>query len=552
MTSATLRIGSRIARGSAAGLVALATAPCAIGLLYLLRDAGLLQAGERLAGSLPLQQLAGDAAQPAARVAFAFASAGLAAGALLGLLTRVRLSLLAASTGALAWAALVLAGAASDAIASSLRFAAQLQPQLAHGGLWAESAALLAGLLLGARLARRATVRRPAAPTHEGHDPWEHERAARLVALHGRDTLDPFALREDKSFHFAAGGMLAYRVVGRTAVVAGDPIGPPGCAPAVLASFVALARERGWSVAATGVSAAAARAARACGLRALEVGSEAVVDPRAFSLEGRPIRKVRQAVARVERAGWAVATVDAAALDDAAQCELAAVEARWRARQRQLCGYAMTLGRLWGAPEDMDAVYVLARDEGGALRAFLRFARYDGGLSLDAMRRGEVDEPNGLGETMVVAALRRAAEEGLAEVSLNFAGFAHVMAVDAATLSLRRRVLRFALQRLHGRFQLERLARFNAKFFPEWRPRYLLYRRRRELPLAAWRVLQAEAYVRAPRPVPLPRRWQPDGWPLGAAPPLAVERGAVPAVPLAPAGPVPAASAAALAGASQA
>ncbi|HEX4805543.1 MAG TPA: hypothetical protein VFU94_06550, partial [Conexibacter sp.] len=130
--SAALDIGGRALRGLAALFVALAAAPCGLGLLYLLRGARLLHLGARLAGSLPLQQLNGDAGQPVVRVALAFASAGLAAGLLLGLLTRARVALLAAAASALAWALLVASGAASDAIASSLRLTAQLPPQVAH------------------------------------------------------------------------------------------------------------------------------------------------------------------------------------------------------------------------------------------------------------------------------------------------------------------------------------------------------------------------------------------------------------------------------------
>lgn len=43
------------------------------------------------------------------------------------------------------------------------------------------------------------------------------------------------------------------------------------------------------------------------------------------------------------------------------------------------------------------------------------------------MRR-EADTPNGLNEAMVVAALEHGRAAGFAEVSLNFDGFAHVMA----------------------------------------------------------------------------------------------------------------------------
>jgi lysyl-tRNA synthetase, class II len=123
------------------------------------------------------------------------------------------------------------------------------------------------------------------------------------------------------------------------------------------------------------------------------------------------------------------------------------------------------------------------------------------------MRRSG-EEPNGLNEALVVRAIEYARELGMREVSLNFAGFAHVMAADAA-LSIRGRLLRVLLRCAHNRFQLERLVRFNEKFFPAWRPRYLVYGTRTLLPLAALRVLQAEAYVKPPRPRPLPAGWQP-------------------------------------------
>jgi lysyl-tRNA synthetase class 2 len=89
--------------------------------------------------------------------------------------------------------------------------------------------ALAAGALAGLLRALLAPVRACA-----GHDAAEHERMAALVATHGEDSIAPFALRTDKSFHFSGGGALAYRALGGIAVVAGDPIGPPGSANATL------------------------------------------------------------------------------------------------------------------------------------------------------------------------------------------------------------------------------------------------------------------------------------------------------------------------------
>ena len=355
---------------------------------------------------------------------------------------------------------------------------------------------------------------RPAA-AEDGHEPAEGIRARTIAREHGSDSLAPFAIREDKAFHFAAGGFVAYRVLRETAVVSGDPVGPPGSVPAILESFVGFAEARGWNVVITAASDRHLSACKQLGLRVLRIGDEAVVDPRTFSLEGRAIRKVRQSIARVKRHGWRVEVVDDGVVSAELGRELAEVEADWRSRQWRLIGFAMTLGRLAGTDDRDGGVYVLGRDADGRLRSFLRFASYRDGLSLDLMRRAG-DEPNGLTEALVVAAIEHARELGLSAVSLNFAGFAHVMAADAA-LSRSQRLLRLCLRLCHGRFQLERLVRFNAKFFPRWQPRYLVYDGLTYLPLSALRVLQAEAYLPAPDP---DRRRKPfggaPGWLRGA------------------------------------
>jgi Uncharacterized conserved protein len=71
-------------------------------------------------------------------------------------------------------------------------------------------------------------------------------------------------------------------------------------------SFLDFAHERGWRIAVLGVSEECLALYRTIGLRALYHGDEAVVDVDAFSLDGRSIRKVRQSVHRLERAGFVV------------------------------------------------------------------------------------------------------------------------------------------------------------------------------------------------------------------------------------------------------
>jgi lysyl-tRNA synthetase, class II len=81
------------------------------------------------------------------------------------------------------------------------------------------------------------------------------------------------------------------------------------------------------------------------------------------------------------------------------------------------------------------------------------------------------------------------------EVSLNFAGLAHIVRGTCMTSGPVGHLGRLGLRLLGHRFQLERLVRFNEKFLPEWRPRFLVYESQIGLPRAITRVLQAEGYL---------------------------------------------------------
>jgi lysyl-tRNA synthetase class 2 len=425
----------------------------------------------------------------------------------------VRPALLAAAVALAAAAATLMVGLGGLLVTGghhALRHAVPLAAHhLAHGGRWLDAHPAVGLALTVAALASGwLFVHALLGPVRaaDGHAAEEHLRASAIVARWGEDSLAPFALREDKAFFFAHGGLVAYRTLRGTAVVSGDPIGPPGVEGDILAAFTAFAARRGWGVVATAASERHLAAYRALGLSVVQIGNEAVVDPDSFTLAGRAVRKLRQSVTRLGRRGWSTEIVDAPLLSVADIEQVGAVEAAWRGGQRRLQGFAMAMDRLWGAPEDAGDLYVLARDPSGRVRAFLRFVRYRRGLSLDAVRRLS-DAPNGLTEALVARALEHARETGVAEVSLNFAGFAHVMAADAA-LGRGHRILRWLLRRFHCRFQLERLVAFSEKFSPEWRARYLVHSSTARLPVTALRVLQAEAYVRPPRGRSRAGRWR--------------------------------------------
>jgi lysylphosphatidylglycerol synthetase-like protein (DUF2156 family) len=368
------------------------------------------------------------------------------------------------------------------------------------GGVWHVLVEVLIG---GATAISVLALRSLVAPAPAANRHLEHEyRAARAILdAHGSDSLSPFLLRPDKALMFAAGGVLSYRVIGGTAVVSADPVGPPGAAARVLAGFSDQARRRGWQVVVWGAGERHLDAYRRLGFSAACVGEEAFVDPRSFSLDGRAVRKLRQSVHRVQRRGWEIAVRDGRRIDAELEAEIEALSARWRLAHPRVHGFAMGMGPFSGQLR-ADDLYLLARSPQGQLGAVMRFVTCGPGLSLDTMQRvGET--PNGLNEALVAGALAAARERGVVEVSLNYAGLAHLLRREP-TARAARTLTRLALAPLHRRFQMDRLVRFNDKFSPQWRPRYLVFESRIALPRAIVSVLVAEGYVTLPRRPRLP------------------------------------------------
>jgi lysyl-tRNA synthetase, class II len=142
----------------------------------------------------------------------------------------------------------------------------------------------------------------------------------------------------------------------------------------------------------------------------------------------------------------------------------------------------------------------VARDGAGEVKGIRSFAPWGtDGLSLDLMRRDRETE-NGLIEHMTVALIADCPTLGVRRISLNFAVFRSVFArgerlgagpVQRATHAVLLWASRF--------WQIESLYRANAKYHPEWVPRYLCFRTSGDLPRVSVAALRAEAFIVAPQ-----------------------------------------------------
>jgi lysyl-tRNA synthetase, class II len=325
----------------------------------------------------------------------------------------------------------------------------------------------------------------------------ERRVARALVDAYGDDSLSFFALRRDKSYFFSPTRLsfLAYRVIAGTALISGDPVGAPNEFDALLSEFRRIARTNGWRLAVISASENHLDTYRRLGMRAFAIGEEAVLHPATFSLDGRPIRKVRQSVSRITKAGYHLRVVAADEADDALRAALDDVSEQWRGNQPER-GFSMAIDDLY-VP---GTVFAVAEDEEGHVGGFLHLAPTPagGGWSLSTMRRSPL-APNGLTEFLIVETLAWAKEEGALELSLNFCALTDLICPDRAN-TIPRRLLRRGLLAADGVFQLERLYSFNRKFFPEWRPRYLCVERLSDLPLVGLAYLHVEQLLTPPGP----------------------------------------------------
>ena len=326
----------------------------------------------------------------------------------------------------------------------------------------------------------------------------EERRAARaLVDAYGSDSLSFFALRRDKSYLFSRSrrAFLAYRVVAGTALVSGDPVGEDAELDELLTELRRLVRANGWRLAVVGASGEQLDRYRALGLKPVPIGDEAVLRPQQFSLEGRAIRKVRQSVSRLRKAGYTFRIVAADEIPRKLAAELEDVSAAWRRGQPER-GFSMAIDDL----HVPGTVVALAEDGHGRVGGFLHLAPSPAGAgwSLSAMRR-RPDAPNGLTEFLVVETAGWARQNGATEVSLNFCALTDFLAPERVKTPVRRAVRR-GLLLADNVFQLERLYTFNRKFFPEWRRRYICVERFADLPAVGLAYLHAESLLVPPGP----------------------------------------------------
>jgi lysyl-tRNA synthetase class 2 len=331
-----------------------------------------------------------------------------------------------------------------------------------------------------------------------GHSKEEEEVAREILGLFGGDSLAYFNTRGEKSYFFSGDDcFIAYMVIAGVAVMSADPVGPVERQPQALQEFKQFCTKSGWRMSGIGVSEEVAGFLRPMGLKSACFGEESVIGLESFSLEGRKMRKLRQSVNGMERAGYRVEFMFNAGIPHHLKYQLLDISKAWRGDSPET-GYSMGLGRLLSS-DDPDCLLALAYGEGLDPVGFLYLVPMypDRGYSLDITRMKE-DVPGALSDFMITQTALYLKERGHRHISLHFLALSQHYREDSdEKTNLFWKMTTWFLNR---HFPAVNSYRFDKKYDPAWVRRYIVYPSIFEVVRCIVSIVAAESALKLTKP----------------------------------------------------
>ena len=318
----------------------------------------------------------------------------------------------------------------------------------------------------------------------------ERERAREIVEKFGHSSLARMLLFDDKRYFFTLGGsVLGYALIGRTAVVLGDPVGPDTDAALAINEFKDFCQGNDWLPVFYQTLPQTLELYKQVGFDTLCVGEEAIVNLETFTLEGKERKPLRSPINKLTRAGYKT-SVYQPPLPDHLIDELRAISDEWLTMMH---GSEKKFSLGW-----FDADYIRNSAVGavhtpdGWISAFVNLTpEYQlSEISIDLMRhRREIE--NGTMEFLFVSLFQWAKAQGYQGFNLGLSPLSGVgeKLNDPAI----ERVMHFIYEHINRFYNFKGLHNFKEKFVPEWSPRYLIYPGGAHLGQAWLAVVQADA-----------------------------------------------------------
>jgi phosphatidylglycerol lysyltransferase len=300
----------------------------------------------------------------------------------------------------------------------------------------------------------------------------EMAHARHIVETHGCSSIACLALLGDKDFYFSQrGSLIAYAVLGKVAVVLGDPIGPAEDIARTINGFQSFCDQNGWIAAFCPVGPDYLEYYKQAGLNYFLIGYDAILNLRDFNLQGNARSSYRKRYKRLCKLGYQF-VMHKPPLSDALLEKLYQISDRWLKRG---CGSEKPFFNGWFEPEYIRHSAVAAiHTPQGEMIAFANLApEYQlNEITIDLVRFAQA-YPTGVMDFFFVALFFWAKEQGYDTFNLGGCELAQVGHDPSDPLI--ERVIHFLFTYTNWFYRYKGLYDFKRKFQPAWKKKYLVY-----------------------------------------------------------------------------
>jgi phosphatidylglycerol lysyltransferase len=319
----------------------------------------------------------------------------------------------------------------------------------------------------------------------------ERQQAKALINTYGQSALARLALLTDKAYFFSstAQTVIAYVPKGRVAIVLGDPIGPIQERDQVILEFQSFCQLNDWFPVFYETLPQELPRYSNLGFQMIQIGEDAVVDLRQFSLKGKANQNLRTAVNRLNKTGQRFAIFDPPISDQLLQ-QIKGVSDEWLRHRK---GAEKKFSIAWFDFEHLrhypvGVVYNAHGDVVAFANVLTGYLRSE--VTVDLMRyRGNVE--NGTMDFLFVSLIQHFQALDYEQFSFSLSPLSGVGTLsDSGRLE---KGLNYFFEHVNRLYNFKGLYRFKEKFSPHWEPRYLVYPSATLLPEIAIALVRADS-----------------------------------------------------------
>lgn len=299
------------------------------------------------------------------------------------------------------------------------------------------------------------------------------QHAREIIDQHGQTSLARLSLLKDKAYYFSPSNqtVVAYVAKGRAAISLGDPIGPIADRQEAIVSFQQFCNRNDWFAAFYEIPPSQLDLYHSLGFQFLQVGEEAIVDLKTFSLKGKSNQNLRTALNKLSKSGYAVQVHQPQISDELLQ-QLKPISDEWL-KDKQGAEKQFSIGWFDTGYLRECLIGAMYNPEREAVAFISMMSSYhQSEVTVDLMRYRN-NLPNGTMEYLFVSVLQYLQQQGWQRFNFSLSPLAGVG--EAPNSKRAEKALHYLSNHLNQFYNFQGLHNFKEKFHPQWEPRYLAY-----------------------------------------------------------------------------